>query len=93
MITYNSDNAIGRCIKKERLVATVRKELTMNLLRVITERNITILQLAMKSGVNPSDLYQALKGKIPFYPKWKRLIAEYLQMSEEELFGGDSDEV
>ena len=65
----------------------------MNLLTVIKERNLTKLQLAMRSGINPNDLYQALNGKRPFYPKWKRLIAEYLQIGEEELFGGDSDEV
>lgn len=65
----------------------------MKLLEIIKERKISKLQLAMKAGVVPSDLYQAINGKIPFYPKWKHLIAEYLQMSEDELFGGDTDEV
>lgn len=56
------------------------------LLAVLRERNISKLQLAMRAGVTPSDLYCAFGGKKPFYPAWRRKIADYLQIDEAELF-------
>lgn len=44
------------------------------------------LQLAMKTGITPSDLYCALNGKKPFYPKYKRKISKYLGVDEATLF-------
>ncbi len=60
----------------------------MKLLDVLNERNISKLQLALKVGITPSDLYCALNGKKPFYPKYKRKISEFLQIDEAELFAG-----
>lgn len=57
------------------------------LVAVLKERNISRLQLAMRAGIPPSDLYAAMSGKRFFYPGWRRKIAEYLQMDESELFG------
>ena len=61
------------------------------LFKVLQERNISRLQLAMKAGIPPSDLYAAMSGKRYFYPGWRRKIAEYLQMDESELFGTDGE--
>ena len=58
----------------------------MYLITILKERNISKLQLALKAGVTPSDLYQAINGKIPFYPAWKKRISEYLKIDENELF-------
>lgn len=58
----------------------------MKLLDVLKERNISKLQLAMGAGINPSDLYCALNGTKPFYPKYKRKISEFLQIDEDVLF-------
>lgn len=58
----------------------------MRLLSVLKEREISKLQLALRTGITPSDLYCAINGKKPFYPAWKSKIADYLQIKEEELF-------
>ena len=66
----------------------------MKLLDVLRERNISKLQLALNAGITPSDLYCALNGKKPFFPKYKRKIAEFLQIDEAELFAeGEGENV
>ena len=61
----------------------------MKLLKVLEERKISKLQLALNAGIAPHYLYNAINGKMPFYPKYKKAIAEYLQMDESELFGNE----
>jgi len=61
----------------------------MKLTEVLNERKISKLQLSMRAGISPSSLYDALNGRIPFYPAWKKRIAEYLQMDEQELFDAE----
>ena len=56
------------------------------LINVLKEKNLSKLQLALKAGIAPSDLYCALNGKKPFYPSYKKRIAEYLQIDEKDLF-------
>ena len=56
------------------------------LIDVLKERNITPYRLAKDCGIASSDIYQALSGKKPMFPKWKRAIAEYLNMDEHQLF-------
>jgi transcriptional regulator with XRE-family HTH domain len=64
----------------------------MKLLEILKERNISRLQLAMSTKVNPSSIYDATNKRIPFYPAWKKRIAEYLELTEEELFSEDETE-
>lgn len=52
----------------------------------LKSRNISKMQGALRSGISPADFYQALNGKKPFFPKWRREIAETLNYSESELF-------
>lgn len=61
----------------------------MQLLKVLEERKMSKLQLAMNTGIAPHYLYNAINGKMPFYPKYKKAIADYLQMDEQELFGNE----
>lgn len=61
----------------------------MQLLKVLEERKISKLQLALNAGIAPHYLYNAINGKMPFYPKYKKAIAEYLQVDESELFGNE----
>ena len=61
----------------------------MQLLKVLEERKISKLQLALHAGIAPHYLYNAINGKMPFYPKYKKAIAEYLQVDESELFGNE----
>lgn len=58
----------------------------MQLLKVLEERKMSKLQLALNAGIAPHYLYNAINGKMPFYPKYKKAIADYLQMDEIELF-------
>lgn len=58
---------------------------------LLKERGLSKLQLAMKAGINPSDLYQALSGNKPMYPAYRRKLSEALGVPEAELFkAGDS---
>lgn len=58
---------------------------------LLNEQGISKLQLAMKAGINPSDLYAALNGSKPIFPAWRKKISEALGVPEAELFeAGDS---
>ncbi|MDP3306084.1 MAG: hypothetical protein Q8S15_08430 [Erysipelotrichaceae bacterium] len=52
-------------------------------------RRISKLQLALKTGINPSSLYDAINGKREFYPGYKRKVAEFLEVDENYLFSND----
>lgn len=58
----------------------------MKLLDELNKRNISKLQLALNAGIAPHYLYNALNGKMPFYPKYRRKISEFLGIDEAELF-------
>ena len=53
---------------------------------ILEERKITPYRLAKDCGIATSDIYQALSGKKPMFPKWRKVIAEYLKMDECQLF-------
>ena len=53
---------------------------------ILIERKVSRLQLALKIGINPSTLYDCIKGKREFYPAYKKKIAEYLEVDEANLF-------
>ena len=59
----------------------------MKLIDILKEKNISKLQLALNAQIAPSDLYCAINGKKPFYPKWKKKIADFIKIDEAELFG------
>lgn len=56
-------------------------------------QGITGYRLSKTTGINASDLYSALKGNRPMFPKWKALIAEALNCPIEVLFPVDEEEV
>lgn len=60
----------------------------MTLSEILKDRNISKLQLALCTQIAPSDLYSAINGKKPFYPKWRKKIADYMQIDEKDLFEG-----
>ena len=57
-----------------------------NLKKIMKEKNINTNQLAFASLITPSDLYQALSGKKPFFPNWRKRVAEALDSTVEEIF-------
>lgn len=64
----------------------------MYLLEILHERNITKLQLALKCDIPPHHLYNAINGRTPFYPKYKKAISKFLEMEENQLFKtGDNE--
>lgn len=58
----------------------------MKLEQILKERYMSRNQLAVNAGITPSDLYSAISGKKAFFPGWRKRIADYLQMEEEEVF-------
>ena len=60
----------------------------MILLEILETKGISKLQLACKCGMATTDLYSAINGNKPFYPKWRKRISEYLEVDEQTLFDG-----
>lgn len=54
--------------------------------KILKEKGISKNQIAMKARINPADLYQAINGKRPFFPAWKKRLADALDVSQNELF-------
>ena len=53
---------------------------------VMKEKNISTHKLAKLSNITPQDLYSALSGKKPFFPNWRKRVAEALDSTVEEIF-------
>lgn len=53
---------------------------------IIEERGITPYRLAKDCNISVTLIYGALNGTVSFYPRWRKSIAEYLGMTEEEIF-------
>lgn len=65
------------------------------ILSVMNERGISIRQCAKDIGIGRPDLSSALNGRKPMYPKYKRLLSDYLCIDEKVLFpeeGGDGND-
>lgn len=58
----------------------------MKLEEVLKEKGISKNQIALMARITPGDLYQALNGKKPFFPAWRKRISETLGVPEDELF-------
>ena len=56
---------------------------------VMKEKNISTHRLAKLSNITPQDLYAVLSGKKPFFPSWRKRVAEALDVNAEELVTED----
>lgn len=63
----------------------------MNINKLIEEQGISKLKLALECNIPPHHLYNAINGKTPFYPKYKQSIAEYFNLTQQELFKEDNE--
>lgn len=57
--------------------------------RIKTEcckRNMPVSNMLMTAGIQSGDYYLAINGKRPFYPGWRKRIADTLGLNENELF-------
>lgn len=61
----------------------------MILLEILETKGISKLQLACKCGMATTDLYSAINGNKPFYPKWRKSISNFLEVDEELIFDGN----
>lgn len=50
------------------------------------EKDIPLTKMLMKAGIQTGDFYQAVNGKRPFFPAWRKRIAETLHLSEDQIF-------
>ena len=44
--------------------------------------------LALELKISPINLYKSLKGEKPFYPQYRKKIANFFNKEEEYLFPG-----
>ena len=49
-------------------------------------KGISVYHLATLATIASPDLYNAISGKKPMYPNWRKRISEALEIPEEELF-------
>ena len=50
------------------------------------DRHLSVRQLALAAGMVPQSLYAAMSGRVPFWPGWRKRVAEVLEMDVDELF-------
>ena len=58
----------------------------MQINQAIKESGRSKFKIALDAKISPGDFYLALNGKKPFYPGWRKRIADVLQLPEDELF-------
>lgn len=90
LLSENSIATLGAVVnrffhRKEHKMAVLFK----NVEKELRAQGMSKLQLACRMNISSSDLYSALNGTKPMYPKYRKLIAEVLGKSEAELFGGE----
>jgi len=63
----------------------------MNLRRVRLEAGMSQAELGRQMRIDPSIVRHIEAGRWKPYPRFRRLAAEILGLTEEELFGGEED--
>jgi hypothetical protein len=53
---------------------------------ILKGHGLSKLQAALLARISPSDFYQAMNGKRPFFPAWRKRLCEVLEVEESELF-------
>lgn len=61
-------------------------ELHRTLKEEMKKRGLSANKLSLKAMISPANFSQAINGKLPMYPAWRKRIAEILNMPESELF-------
>ena len=52
----------------------------------LKERKWSRNKLGLESKISPSSISQAMNGKCPMFPSWRKRIARTLEIPENELF-------
>lgn len=53
---------------------------------LLTEREITPYRLAKDCKIGTNHIYNILSGDCKIWPRWRKSIAEYLGLPEEDIF-------
>lgn len=61
----------------------------IKLKQVLLERNISVYRLSKDLGIANSTLYNIVNGKLYPYPRYRKMISDYLDVPEAELFDVD----
>lgn len=54
--------------------------------KILKEKNISQFNLAVETDINQCYLSKALNERIEFREAWRKKIAKFLQMDEDEVF-------
>lgn len=54
--------------------------------REMDKRELSSNKLALKAMISPANFSQAINGKSPMFPAWRKRIAEVLELPEDALF-------
>ena len=57
----------------------------------LARQNMSAMQLSFSARISSPDLYNAMNGKKPFFPNWKKRVAEALGVSVAELFADEEE--
>jgi lambda repressor-like predicted transcriptional regulator len=58
---------------------------------VLKEKGISMYRAALNAGIQPSDIYSAVRGDRKFYDGWKHRISKALEMDPEDVFPDEED--
>lgn len=55
-------------------------------------QKISANKLSLKAMISPANFSQAINGKMPMFPGWRKRLAEALDIPQNELFPEEGDE-
>jgi transcriptional regulator with XRE-family HTH domain len=56
------------------------------------KQKISANKLSLKAMISPANFSQAINGKMPMFPGWRKRLAEALGVSEKELFSEEEND-
>ena len=56
------------------------------------EKELTVAELARRTGLHPTVIFELESGRRKAYPKYKKLLSEVLGVPSTQLFGSEEDE-
>lgn len=54
-------------------------------------QGISRYKLALKANIAVPDLYSAMSGKKPFFPNWRKRVANVLCVDEADIFDDENE--
>ena len=54
--------------------------------KALKDKGMSIRKLAIEASIVPQSLYSAINGNTPFWPGWRKRVAEVLGVDEAVIF-------